>query len=104
MARYTTQVWSTEEFPRDPLRCPQCNKQDLRLIGCVYRAFEVEIRNGESELSKIDDAITTEQIHQIYCHNCNILYQMEDQEIRDIKNANIILAEMAYPTPKSRIV
>ena len=91
MARYTNRSWVTEEFPNNPLRCPACNKQDLRLVGCVYRAFTAEINSGVMISEEVDTSETIQQIHQVICHNCNICYNLEDQELTDLREASELL-------------
>jgi hypothetical protein len=104
MARYNTRVWITEDFPHDPVCCPICKGQDLRLIGCVYRAFEYEVQKGLIVSSKLDMSEMTEQVHQVLCYTCEILFLLEDKELAQLREANFILAEQLSPTPKSRLV
>lgn len=78
---------STEDVPDDPLRCPQCEGQNLVLIGTLQKDYQETWENGK----KISSSAGEDLFHEVdvmECNDCGVRYYIITEEVAELMRLN----------------
>jgi hypothetical protein len=79
------------DFPQDPIRCPECQKQNLTLYGTLEKDYKETWESGENVDSTVGDTVV-HQVTGIDCNDCGIRFHILTTEMSELLNQNQILS------------
>jgi hypothetical protein len=88
----TVKVVSASAVPREPVRCPECHGGNLILRGTLHRIYAEELVDGKTTRSEIGKD-NTHEVLEIDCSDCNILFEIQSDEVAELQRAIITLTE-----------
>lgn len=90
MTGYRERTIAAASVPTDPIRCPQCKRQNLVLKGNVTRGFEERVEDGVVVEQKFVDVLERET-SVIDCISCKISWQIMTEAEAELMLKNVEL-------------